>query len=112
MFHLCVVAIILVSNSKTLADVRMCHREVFQQIPFRSGLAGSNDWEAAKIDELNDGFMDIRSKMRVWRMEKDEGKKKELRDQFITETLKPNLERYTHFLQANGTGYFVGSKVF
>jgi len=98
---------ILEVDGKMLAQSATINRYLARQF----GLAGSNDWEAAKIDELNDGLVDTMANIRPWFQEKDPEKKKLLWAQLETDHFKPMLERYNKFLAANGTGYFVGSKI-
>lgn len=74
-------------------------------------MAGANDWETAKIEELADGVADLVEKMKPWIMENDPEKKKALMTKISDEHIKPHLDLYCKLLTANGTGYFVGSKV-
>jgi len=76
----------------------------------KHGLGGADDWEAAKIDELNDGVIDVMGNLRPWFQEKDPEKKKQLWIALENDHFKPMLVRYEKFLEQNGTGYFVGSK--
>jgi len=79
---------------------------------FIPGLGGSNEWESAKIDELNDGVMDVWTEfVYPWFGAADEEAKKQVVAEFENGEFKTMLERYDKFLAANSTGYFVGSKV-
>jgi len=76
----------------------------------KHGLGGADDWEAAKIDELNDGLVDAMSNLSTFLHESDPEKKKQIWATFENDHLKPTLVRYEKFLTNSGTGYFVGSK--
>jgi len=71
-------------------------------------MVGANDWEAAQCDMLVDGMNDMTIKLRPWRMEKDEEKKKQMWTALENEHVKPFLVLYEKFLKTNGTGHFVG----
>uniref|UniRef100_A0A914VAT3 glutathione transferase n=1 Tax=Plectus sambesii TaxID=2011161 RepID=A0A914VAT3_9BILA len=77
----------------------------------QSGLNGKDDWEAAKIQELNGGVEDLLAGFRPWFTEKDETKKKEILEKLTNEKIIPFLDRYEKFLADNGTGFFVGNDV-
>lgn len=74
-------------------------------------LAGKDDWESAQCDSLVDGVNDILGKLAPLYGEKDEAKLKELKAQIGKEHIEPFVARYEGFLDATGTGYFVGNQV-
>uniref|UniRef100_A0A914VBI2 glutathione transferase n=1 Tax=Plectus sambesii TaxID=2011161 RepID=A0A914VBI2_9BILA len=75
------------------------------------GLNGKDDWEAAKIQQLNGGIEDLIVQVIPWFREQDPEKKKELADKLVADHVTPWLQRYEKFLTDNGTGYFVGNSV-
>jgi len=77
----------------------------------KHGLGGADDWESAKIDELNDGLVDVWGAFaKAWFGAADAEAKKQVVAKFENDDFKTMLDRYDKFLAANGTGYFVGSK--
>jgi len=98
---------ILEVDGKILSQSQAINRYLARQF----GLAGSNDWEAAKIDELNDGLVDVMGNIRPWFMEQDPEKKKQIWAKLETDHFEPMLVCYDKFLAQNGTGHFVGNKM-
>jgi len=74
-------------------------------------LAGHNNKESAKADMLVDGVEDVSTHLRPVMREKDPEKKKELFQAVVNDHVNPFLKRYEHFLEQNGTGYFVNDQI-
>jgi len=75
------------------------------------GMFGSNDFEAAKIDETIEAMGDLRQACFKVFMEADAAKKAEGQTKLATETFPFYLKRFTTLLEKNGTGYFYGNKL-
>jgi len=61
---------------------------------------------------LNDGLVDVWGAFaKAWFGAPDDEAKKQVVAKFENDDFKTMLDRYDKFLAANGTGYFVGSKV-
>jgi len=74
-------------------------------------LAGSDDWEAAKIDELADVLVDFRSEWRKFFMEKDAEKKEEMKKGLLETTVPKYLGKVDAIQKENGGNYLVGQKL-
>ncbi|XP_077999205.1 uncharacterized protein LOC144452069 [Glandiceps talaboti] len=77
------------------------------------GLAGKNDLEKAKVDMIADAFLDLFNQMAKLWFEKDEDKKKELREAYVTKSVPNTLAALVKLLEANngGNGFFVGDSL-
>ncbi|VDM24513.1 unnamed protein product [Toxocara canis] len=75
------------------------------------GLNGSDDWEAAKIQELFGATSDLVNHAIPFWTTSDEKEKKKLMDAFEKEHLEPLFARLDNVLQHNGSGFFVGKKL-
>jgi len=74
-------------------------------------LNGRNNLDSAKADMLVDGVDDVSAHLRPAMREKDPEKKKELMEAAKKEHIEPFLKRYDHYLEKNGTGYFVTDQI-
>jgi len=72
-------------------------------------LAGENDFEAAKCDEMVEALADLTTAAAPIFREKDEAKKAELIEKVKTETFPKFLTQWEKVLNANG-GFLVGKK--
>lgn len=75
------------------------------------GMFGSNDFEAAKIDEMIEATTDLRTACFKIFMEADAAKKAEGQAKLNSETFPFYLTRWSKILEKNGTGYLVGNKL-
>lgn len=75
------------------------------------GMFGTNDFEAAKIDEMIEASNDLRQACFKVFMESDETKKAEGQTKLASETFPFYLKRWSAILEKNGTGYLVGNKL-
>ncbi|XP_048589883.1 glutathione S-transferase 1 isoform X1 [Nematostella vectensis] len=75
------------------------------------GLAPTNSLDIAMCDMIVGVEGDLNSKGMKWFMEKDEKKKKELREELDTTHIPAFLEAMSKFLEKNGTGFLVTDKL-
>ncbi|GMT35435.1 hypothetical protein PFISCL1PPCAC_26732 [Pristionchus fissidentatus] len=86
-------------------------RAIERYLAKKFDLAGKDEWEQAKVDEMVMGVEDLLVKLQPWFNEKSEAKKIEIFRTLVDEEIVPFLTRYEKFLDANGTGFFVGDKI-
>jgi len=72
-------------------------------------IAGDNDFEAAKCDEMVEAMADLKKASFAAMMEKDEGKKAELIAALTNETIPKYFTQWSKSITANG-GFLVGNK--
>ncbi|CAB3399268.1 unnamed protein product [Caenorhabditis bovis] len=94
-------------DGKQLAQSRTIERYLAKTF----GLAGDNDWDAAKMDELVACVEDFLIQIQPWFKEQDNAKKVEIFKELIETTIIPFITAFEALLQANGTGYFIGDKL-
>jgi len=75
------------------------------------GMFGTNDFEAAKIDEMIEASNDLRQAVFKVFMEADAAKKTEGQAKLASETFPFFCKRWSAILEKNGTGYLVGNKL-
>ncbi|XP_064390334.1 glutathione S-transferase-like [Halichondria panicea] len=75
------------------------------------GLAGSNDFENAEIDSINDALVDLGQQLINRHHEKDEAKKAELGEKLKSETFPKFLGIFEKLVSSNASGWIYGSKV-
>jgi len=74
-------------------------------------LAGEDDLEQAKADEIIDALSDLRSEWRKWFSQADEAKKEELKKELV-ETISPRFfNKLTSIKEANDGEWLVGKNV-
>merc|ERR1712061_499784 len=73
-----------------------------------NGLAGKNNLEGALADMLVDCMSDLLNKFVPVMFEKDEAKKKEMAEKFMTEQLTPFMKNLAEALKDNGGQWLVG----
>uniref|UniRef100_A0A1I8A1M6 glutathione transferase n=1 Tax=Steinernema glaseri TaxID=37863 RepID=A0A1I8A1M6_9BILA len=98
---------VLEVDGKTLAQSHAIEKFLARTF----GMAGGDDWEAAKIDELVFGVEDLVQKTTAWFKEEDEKKKIEIFRTLVETEIDPFLGRYQNILKENGTGFFIGDKM-
>jgi hypothetical protein len=79
----------------------------------KAGLFGTNEDEAALIDQFAESWLEIVTKGRPVRLLKEansENHEEEL-SKYLETTVKPILAKHEVALAKNGTGYYVGDKV-
>jgi glutathione S-transferase len=74
-------------------------------------LAGADEWEAAKIDELVDVLVDIRSEWRKFFMEQDAAKKEIIKQEFISAIVPKYFSKIEAAKERNGGQFLVGQKL-
>jgi len=78
------------------------------------GLAGKNNWDMARADMLVDGIFDMWSHLKEVYMPKLQGDQKSADEnwhKFAENHLKLFLDRYSQFLNENGSSWFVGDAI-
>jgi len=75
----------------------------------KHNLYGSSNEEAAKIDQVLDGFIDLRNRFFLVR-EASPAEKDAKMEEFKTKTVPHWFGLFEKVLEREGTGYFVGSK--
>ncbi|GMR61435.1 hypothetical protein PMAYCL1PPCAC_31630, partial [Pristionchus mayeri] len=98
---------VLEVNGQKLSQSRAIERFLAKKFD----LAGKDDWEQAKVDEMVMGVEDLLVKLQPWFNEKSEAKKIEIFRTLVDEEIVPFLTRYERFLEASGTGFFVGNAI-
>jgi len=98
---------VLEVDGKQLAQNRAINRFLAKQF----GLAGANDFEAAKCDELVDSFMDYVTEFQGYFRESDADKKKELMKNILEVTTPKFLGKFDKILEDNGGLYLVGKSL-
>jgi len=73
-------------------------------------LAGENDFESAKCDEMVEAMADLKAAAFKYFFESDEDKKKEIGKTLLGETFPKFLGIWEKILSDNGTGFLVGKK--
>jgi len=84
---------------------------ILRYLARKFNLIGSDEFEAAKCDELADAMTDYRQAFFKPIFEKDEAKKEELTNTLKNETTPKYLSKFDAILKSNGTGFFVGKNV-
>lgn len=75
------------------------------------GLAGKDNWTAAKADEIGDSITDLINKfMPVYRCE-DEDEKKRMMTAFMSETASKFLANFTKVLETRGGKWLAGNEL-
>jgi glutathione S-transferase len=77
----------------------------------RFGLVGSNEFEKAEIDMYADLSLDMFTGFTKIYFEKDEVKKAELREKYLSESIPNALKLFEAKLSKTNTGFLVGNKV-
>ncbi|CAG9539663.1 unnamed protein product [Cercopithifilaria johnstoni] len=98
---------ILYVNDKVLAESHAIERYLARKF----GLLGTNEWEAAKIDEIICNLEDVWQKMQSWLHEGNATEKDEMFKKLVKETIAPFMQRYEQFLLNSRSPYFVGNKI-
>uniref|UniRef100_A0A8R1HW89 glutathione transferase n=2 Tax=Caenorhabditis japonica TaxID=281687 RepID=A0A8R1HW89_CAEJA len=98
---------VLYVDGKPLSQSRVIERYLAKAF----GLAGENDWEMAKMDELVACVEDFLIEIHPWFKEQDNAKKVEIFKKLIDSTIIPFITAFETILVTNGTGYFVGDKI-
>jgi len=97
---------VLQDGGKVLAQSGSIQRYLAKKLD----LAGSDDFEAAKCDEMIEAMTDVRQAVFKMIKETDEARKAEFMNTLKTETFPAYLKKFDAILQANG-GFFVGKKI-
>ncbi|VBB26289.1 unnamed protein product [Acanthocheilonema viteae] len=98
---------ILNVSGKILAESHAIERYLARKFD----LLGTNEWEAAKIDEIICNLEDVWVKMQPWLHEEKGTKKSEMFETLVKETITPFMQRYEQFLLNSHSPYFVGNKM-
>lgn len=77
----------------------------------RHNLAGTDEWQWAKIDAMTDTINDTLGEARpIFMAGEDEGKKKEAVDNFLKNAIEPLFKRLDKMLEDNGSDYLIGNQ--
>uniref|UniRef100_A0A1I7WNT8 RING-type domain-containing protein n=1 Tax=Heterorhabditis bacteriophora TaxID=37862 RepID=A0A1I7WNT8_HETBA len=98
---------VLEIDGKVLAQSRTIERFLGRCF----GLAGKDDWEQARMDELVSCVDDLLIKMSPWFKEQDNAKKIEIFKALCDNEVIPFLTRFEDIIENSGTGFFVGKEL-
>ncbi|KAI9554252.1 prostaglandin D2 synthase-like protein [Daphnia sinensis] len=77
----------------------------------RHNLAGSDEWQWAKIDAMTDTINDtLGEAIPIYRAGEDEEKKKEAIDNFLNKAIEPLFKRLEKMLDDSGSDYLIGNQ--
>ncbi|ODM90476.1 Glutathione S-transferase [Orchesella cincta] len=96
-----------------VGDKTLCQSNTIGRFLARKfNLAGEDEWESAKIDELVDALTDLRSEWRKFFMEQDETKKAELKKAFVETAVPKYFGKFEAQIASNNGGpYLVGKNL-
>lgn len=92
-------------------------KEIYQSRAFnrflakRFGLAGSNDFESAKCDEMVDALMDYMTEFQAYYRDTDPTKQKEALKNVLEVATPKYLAKFNKFIEDNGGLYLVGKSL-
>jgi len=98
---------VLEEDGKVLAQ----SSTILRYLGKKFNMAGGNDFETAKCDELIEAMNDLRQATFKVVMETDADKKKEGETKLRGETFPFYCGKWSGILEKNGTGYLVGNKL-
>ncbi|CAL2049796.1 hypothetical protein CAEBREN_15068 [Caenorhabditis brenneri] len=98
---------VLFVDGKQLAQSRAIERYLGKTF----GIAGENDWETAKMDELVSCVEDFLIEINPWFKEQDNAKKVEIFKSLCETSIIPFMTAFEAILNGSGAEFFVSDKI-
>lgn len=98
---------VLEADGQTLSQSKAIGRYLAEKF----GLAGKTDWDKAKADMIVDCVEDMIKHLAAIHFETNETEKAEKKKKYQEEQMPTCLANFEKFLDASGTGFFVGDEM-